>query len=201
MKASVRRRVLHARDSLESDLRRAKDTKIQEKFLSGDDFLGARNIMLFASFRSEPDTHGLIRKSLTLQKRVILPRVKKEGYALLLYEIKDHGELVPGYMDIPEPSVPEERRFDGELLDLIVMPGVAFDREGGRLGYGGGYYDRFIASLDRRPPLVALAYEEQIIDRVPLGDHDIRVDTIITDERVIQVIQSKPEGSTWSHTK
>jgi 5-formyltetrahydrofolate cyclo-ligase len=104
---------------------------------------------------------------------------------LRLYEIKELSELSAGYMGIPEPAVTEDRERDINDVTLVIMPGAAFDPKGNRLGYGGGYYDRLLSRLRRKIPLVALAYEEQLVDSLPAGPHDIRVHMIVTDRRVI----------------
>ncbi len=185
-KAVIRKEIIRIRDSIDRQAKRIKDTEIEKNLLLQKEFEIAKNIMVFASFRSEPDTYGIMQKSFELGKRVILPKVNRESHELLLYEIIDINELAPGYMNIPEPDVPETRSFHAEDLDLMIIPGIAFGRKGERIGYGGGYYDRLIQTIKRRPPLVAIAYDEQIIEKVPVLDHDINVNKIITDKRVIE---------------
>jgi 5-formyltetrahydrofolate cyclo-ligase len=185
-KSRIRQDVLRKRDSLDPDIKKAKDSLIKEKLFSLEEFRQAPVVFFFASFRSEVSTFAQIEEALSLGKRVILPSVDSRKKELRLYEIKELSELSTGYMDIPEPAVSEERERDINDVTLVIMPGAAFDPKGNRLGYGGGYYDRILSRLRRKIPLVALAYEEQILDSVPAGPHDIRVHIIVTDRRVIR---------------
>ncbi|MDP2278803.1 MAG: 5-formyltetrahydrofolate cyclo-ligase, partial [Nitrospirota bacterium] len=146
----------------------------------------AKTIFFYASFKSEADTIEMIKISLSHGKQVILPKVDKENKRLLLYEIKDINELVQGYMDILEPSVSEERLTGLADIDLIIIPGSAFDVSGSRLGYGAGFYDRLLAEIKNKIPIIAPAYEEQIMKNIPSEPHDVRVDKIVTDRRVIE---------------
>jgi len=184
-KSRIRQDVLTKRDSLDPDIRKAKDDRIKERLFSLPEFQQAPILFLFASFRSEVSTFTQIAEALTLGKRVILPSVDSMNKELRLYEIKELSELSAGYMGIPEPAVTEDRERDINDVTLVIMPGAAFDPKGNRLGYGGGYYDRLLSRLRRNIPLVALAYEEQLLDSLPSVPHDIRVHMIVTDQRVI----------------
>ena len=184
-KSRIRQDVLKKRDSLDPDIKKTKDSLIKERLFSLVEFHQAPILFLFASFRSEVSTFPQITEALALGKRVILPSVDSLNKELRLFEIKGLSELSAGYMGIPEPAVPEERERDINDVTLVIMPGAAFDPGGNRLGYGGGYYDRLLSRLRRRIPLVALAYEEQLVDSLPTGPHDIKVHMIVTDQRVI----------------
>ena len=185
-KSRIRQDVLTKRDSLDPDIRKAKDDRIKERLFSLAEFQQAPILFLFASFRSEVSTSAQIAEALSLGKRVILPSVDPLNKELRLYEIKGLSELSTGYMGIPEPAVAEDRERDINDVTLVIMPGAAFDLKGNRLGYGGGYYDRLLSRLRRKIPLVALAYEEQLLESLPAGPHDIRVHMIVTDKRIIQ---------------
>jgi len=185
-KARIRKVVLGVRDSIAPETRAAKDSLIKERLLALPQFLHAQVIFFFASFRSEVSTGPPMEESLKRGRRVVVPRVDKESRNLKLYEIASLSELVPGYMGIPEPDAAEKRRRDINDTDLVIMPGAAFDSRGNRLGYGGGYYDRLLSGLSKSIPLIAVAYEEQIIDSVPFGPHDVKVHAIVTDKRVIE---------------
>ena len=191
-KARIRRVVLGVRDAIAPETRAAKNSLTKERLLALPRFLHARVIFFFASFRSEVSTGPLMEESLKRGKRVVVPRVDRDSKSLKLYEITALSELVPGYMGIPEPEVSEERRRDINDADLVIMPGAAFDTHGNRLGYGGGYYDRLLSGLVKNIPLIAIAYEEQIIESVPVGPHDIRVHVIVTDSRTIECAAPLP---------
>jgi 5-formyltetrahydrofolate cyclo-ligase len=160
---------------------------IQERLTGLREYKESKTVLLFASFNSEVDTSGIIDDALQRGKRVVLPKVDTEKKILALYSIKTRTELKPGFKGIPEPESLPEREISPEEIDFILVPGVAFDEHGGRLGYGGGYYDKLLGSLNQKPHLVAIAFEEQIIERVPVSTHDIRIPKIVTDRRIIEI--------------
>ncbi len=186
-KKELRRKIIQRRDRIPSEVRAIKDREIMDRIVSYKPFTEIGTVMLFASFRSEVNTFPIIEKALQRGKRVALPRVNRSERMLELYYIESMEQLETGYMGIKEPIVSPERIALAEDMEIIVLPGVAFDEQGGRLGYGGGYYDRLLDSLRKAPLLVAVAYEEQIVDEIPVEQHDRRVQVIITDKRVIEV--------------
>ncbi|MEO5358301.1 MAG: 5-formyltetrahydrofolate cyclo-ligase [Nitrospirae bacterium YQR-1] len=184
-KAALRKKILSLRDSLDAEEKRQRDSYIKNRLFTLDELRGAQCVMFFASFKSEPDTFPMIEQALTMKKDVILPRVNREKHILEAYKVTGLSSLKPGYMGISEPE-PSEAPTAGRI-DLIVMPGAAFDRAGGRLGYGGGYYDDFISAMSKKPYLVAICYAGQVVSAVPVESHDVRVDKIVTDCEVIDV--------------
>ncbi len=181
MKKILRKQVLDARDRLTADERAAKSREIGKQLFALPEFSAARVIMLFASFRSEVDTVPMIRQALLSGKRVILPKVT--GKVLELFEIADYDlDVVSGVWGIPEPRTGRPGRV--EDVDLMVVPGVAFDERGNRIGYGAGYYDKLLPSF--RGSTVALAFEAQIVTNVPVDPHDVPVGKIVTEKRVIE---------------
>ena len=149
-----------------------------------------RSYFLFVSFRSEVETLGLINQLLGRGKIVTVPLVSvREKKMTAVRLINPEEDLVPGYYGILEPSrkIVEERKIDPASIDIVVLPGSVFDEKGGRLGYGGGFYDRFLA-LEIRPSAlrVALAFDMQILVEVPQQPHDMPVDFIITENRIIK---------------
>jgi 5-formyltetrahydrofolate cyclo-ligase len=183
-KAELRKELLSKRDRIPPEVRKTKNRIIRESLLSLEEFRNAGIILFFASFKTEFDTTELIKSSLSGEKRVVLPKVDKENQGLLLYEIKDFSELAPGYMGIPEPSV-SEKKMNINDADIVIIPGAGFDASGNRIGYGGGYYDRLLSGLQKEIPVIAPAYEEQVVDSILSEPHDIKVQIIVTDRRVI----------------
>lgn len=184
-KALIRKSVLSKRESIDSDLLKPRSIKILNKFISLKEFKQAEVIMFYASFGSEVETFDIIDEAMNIGKKILLPRVDKSKDSLKLYEIKSLDDLRYGYMGIPEPIHSDETMHGVNFADLIVMPGAGFDLQGNRLGYGKGYYDKMLSKLKKKIPLIALAFEEQIVENIPSEPHDIRVDAIVTDERVI----------------
>ncbi|MBI5075302.1 MAG: 5-formyltetrahydrofolate cyclo-ligase [Nitrospirae bacterium] len=203
-KTSLRKEILAKRDSIPPAAKKTKDRAIEERLFLLPEFITAKTIFFFASFRSEVDTFGMLGRALDERKRIVLPRV--EGQGLGLYEIKSLDELAPGYMKIPEPkphfanSRPDGadkggqggfydmRRVSINDVDAVIVPGAAFDETGNRIGYGGGFYDRLLAELQKPVPVIAPTYEEQVIEAVPTDSHDRKVNIIITDRREIRCL-------------
>ncbi len=187
MKKKIRKNVIEKRNSLPPIERKKKDLCIMEKLFTLPEFKKAHNVLFYASFRTEVSTVNMIKESLKMGKRVVLPKVDKDSHRLILYQIKNTGELSPGYKGIPEPFLADERLIDLNDIDLIVIPGTGFDYSGNRLGYGAGYYDILFSEIHEKIPFIALAYEEQLVESIPAELHDVKVDMIITDKQVIKI--------------
>lgn len=185
-KKTLRQETLLKRDAIPENIKEEKDTAIRQRIIRLPEFTDAKTILFYASFRSEVDTMEMIKISLSQGKRAILPKVDKENKRLKLYEIKDMNELAKGYMGISEPSVSEERLTGLDDIGLVIIPGAVFDVSGNRLGYGAGFYDRLFAEIKNKIPVIAPAYEEQLIENIPSEPHDIKVDKIVTNKRVIE---------------
>ncbi len=182
MKKILRKQVLAARDSLLPKERTAKSREIEERLFSLPEFTSAHVVMFFASFRTEVETGAMIKRALSSGKRVILPKV--QGKELALYEISDFDDdVVPGAWGIPEPTGAKPAKLDD--IDLMIMPGAAFDERGNRLGYGAGFYDRILPTFGKKT--IALAFEAQIVPDVPADPHDVPVNKIVTERRIINV--------------
>lgn len=187
MKKRLRKEVLSKRDSIIPLERGKKDALIKQKLFRLPEFKAAKAILFYANFRSEVDTINMMDESLKIGKTVFVPKVDKVRHRLRVYEIRDLRELTPGYMGIPEPYLPDNRLCNLKDVDLVIVPGVCFDRSGNRLGYGAGYYDILLSHMKKKVPFIALSYEEQLVDTVPSEIHDIKVDMIVTDGQIIKV--------------
>ncbi|MBI4655085.1 MAG: 5-formyltetrahydrofolate cyclo-ligase [Nitrospirae bacterium] len=185
MKKSLRESLLKKRDSIEPKRKNEKEALIIKRLLNIQEFKKAKSILFYASFRSEVDTMGCLNSAIKLGKKIGLPKVDKEQGCLNLYEIKDTSELQPNYMGILELSILKGRKMNLKDIDVVVVPGAGFDTKGNRLGYGAGYYDKLLSGSRKHITTIALAFEEQIVPGVPREGHDVRVDKIITERRVI----------------
>ena len=186
-KGLLRGELLKKRDAIPAEVRRAKDRLIRGNLLALEEIGNAKTLFFFASFRSEVDTIEMMRELLGQCKRIVLPKVDTDKHVLVLYEIREMEELSAGYMGIPEPSVTTEDRAVGVGdVDAVIIPGAGFDASGNRIGYGGGYYDRLLATLGKEVPVIAPAYEEQLVESIPSEPHDVRISMIVTDRRVIR---------------
>ena len=133
-------------------------------------------------------------KSLSDRKVTVLPRVDKKNETLMLYEIRNWSELSPGSWGILEPDEMEGRAISVDDIDIVIAPGVAFDESCNRLGYGKGYYDKLLSRKKGLIPFViGLAYEEQIVNALPCNPHDIKMDIVITDKRIITCHEPKKD--------
>ncbi|MEN8265303.1 MAG: 5-formyltetrahydrofolate cyclo-ligase [Nitrospirota bacterium] len=197
MKKRLREKLLKKRDSIPHDLKAQKESEIEQKLFDLDIFKKAACLLMYVSFRSEVDTRRYLDDVLKTGKVLVLPLVDTRHKGLKLYKINATSELSPGYMGIPEPAARESRRVTIKEIDLVVIPGTGFDINGNRLGYGGGYYDRLLSYESKQLakvehiPTVALAFEEQIGEEIPAEPHDIQVDMIITDKRLIRCDKRK----------
>jgi len=191
LKDKLRKEIIIKRDLISENNRLSKDESIRNKLFSLPEFIKADTIFIYFSFRSEVDTFFIIEKALNKGKRVILPKVEKKKRKLYLYEINSIKDLSLGYMGIYEPIPDISREVGINEVDLIIVPGVCFDIYGNRIGYGGGYYDIILSEKKTNSPVIALSYEEQIVQKIPSEPHDIKVDIIITDQRIINAHESR----------
>ncbi len=184
-KRSVRERIGAQRDALDPAYRQTASAAIVARLAALPSFAAARELLLTLPFRSEWDTRALIEAAAVLGKTIVLPRVDGTSRMLDLHRIGDvERDVVPGYQGIPEPlaSLP---KVNIGAIDWVLVPGLAFDLGGARLGYGGGFYDRMLAQLSPGTPRVAGAFALQIIDTVPAAPHDLVVDVIATESGLI----------------
>jgi 5-formyltetrahydrofolate cyclo-ligase len=185
-KKELRKKVQETRDSLDPEQRQLLSAEVGENLWSIPEFNQAETLLFFLSFRSEVDTKPMIIRALEEEKAVCVPCTDMETKAMMASRIMNlDGDLRMGNYNILEPREECLRPVSPERLDVVLMPGVAFDLTGGRLGYGGGYYDRFLESCSPRCLLIALAFELQIVEHVPCADHDIHIHKIVTEKRVI----------------
>jgi len=182
VKDKIRKQVLDARFKLAPEQRRAKSAEIEAKLFVLPEFRAASIVLFYASFQSEVETHHMIRRALAEGKRVALPKVK--GKELELFEIVNFdSDVGPGAWGIPEPE--SGRPAELANIGLIVVPGAAFDVRGNRIGYGAGFYDKLLPLY--KGNTVALAFELQIVPEAPADSHDIPMQMIVTEKRVINV--------------
>jgi 5-formyltetrahydrofolate cyclo-ligase len=145
----------------------------------------ARTISTYLDIGSEVRTRGFVEWALGNGKRIIVPVVERGSKRLIFSEFKAPDELERGAHGIPEPKREFRRPVALEQADVILIPGVAWDRRGFRIGYGAGYYDRSINALRTHVTSVGLAYEFQFVSSVPRSRYDRRVDRIVTERRII----------------
>jgi 5-formyltetrahydrofolate cyclo-ligase len=182
-KPDIRRRILTLRSQLTIDEVAAKSTAVWERFLALSVYKEATVVHCYVAAKSnEVDTRPFIEECLRSQKVLLVPIVDYRMKRLLSARIETLDELRVGRFGLYEPPLPSARLADPSSIDLVVVPGVAFDPSGNRIGLGGGYYDRFLRGL--RALKVGVAYQFQIVERIVPTPTDTPVDLIITEERV-----------------
>lgn len=183
-KKEVRTLALAQRAALTENERQGKNRQIQELVLSLPEYEAAQTVMLFLNFRDEVETTFLAEETLARGKGLILPRCGPQ-HILIPAVIRDLSrDVEPGTWGIREPRKDALIEADPGTVDLVLVPGAAFDRSGNRLGYGGGYYDRFFARLPAGVPRVAIAYSLQVLPEVPTDEHDEKITILVTEEGV-----------------
>jgi len=181
-KTSLRKTMLARRRALEAEACYSSSLKVQQRFVDTAEFLQARSVGLYSSILNEVFTEEIFKSARTAGKSIFYPRV--EGESLTFIAVADPGELRPGAFGILEP-VGREGRNAGEI-DLIVVPGIAFDWTGHRLGFGQGYYDRVLRELGPEAIPVGLGFDWQVVEKLPNEPHDIRMHLIVTETETIR---------------
>lgn len=168
----------------------AEKTKaIEAKLFDFANFLEAKIVLLYVNGDYEVRTDNIIKRSYDYGKIVVLPAFDPVKFNMNLLKVDNfEKELIPGPRGVLEPDAGRCKIVPLERIDIAVIPGLAFDEKGGRIGSGKGYYDRLIPKLAITTRKVALTFEEQIVPQVPMDSHDKHVDIIITDKRVIYKI-------------
>jgi len=163
----------------------ASSVEIQGRFLQSEFFLGAGCLALYSAIHHEAQTDGVAGRALACGKTLVYPRV--DGDALVFVKVENLNELAPGSFGVLDR--PGQNLLPVAALGLVVVPGVAFDLRGPRLGYGRGFYDRALGSCRSECLRVGFAYDSQLTDALPALDHDKTLSVLMTETRTL----------TWSH--
>ncbi len=202
-KKAFRKAMLAKRDAIPYENRMEADRARDARIRNWDVYKEAELLLFYVSYRSEADTRLLMKEALEAGRNVAVPKVV--GTDMVFYRITHMNQLVEGYKGILEPDVErceavtevngtaaaQSQSVTCPVLPkrtILFVPGCAFDKSGGRMGYGGGFYDRF---MEKYPDVlkVALAYEEQLVEAVPREVHDKPVDVIVAEVRMIQTVK------------
>lgn len=184
-KKALRNKILSIRDSLNNNEKELMDNKIFNELVNTDLYKKAVNIFIYISFSNEINTRNIIEKAFEDKKNVFIPKVYKDDKSMKAIKLNSFNELKKNSMGILEP-MDDSNFIEKENIDLIIVPGVVFDNECNRIGYGGGYYDRYLEDIKSKGNKIALAYDLQIVDEIECESHDIKVDYIITNTIIIK---------------
>lgn len=186
-KNEIRKKILSIRNNLTRETARDKSKFIINKFLSTEEFLISKNIMVYMDFKNEVNTKELIQYMLQSNKNVIIPYTDMVNIKIIPVEIKSLDDLVYckyGYLEPKKECI--NNPFSEDQIDLIVVPGVVFDKNRNRVGFGKGYYDKLLSKRRSGVKAIAFAYDFQVLESVPFEEHDIKMDKIITENEVIE---------------
>ncbi len=186
-KDRLRRQFLQIRKNIPEEARRQAERQIAQRLFETELYQTAGRIYCYAAFREEAGTGEILTESLRQGKPTAVPRVMGKRKMEFFY-LRSMEDLRPGTWSIPEPGPWCTQAPKPDETCLVIMPGAAFDREGNRLGYGGGYYDTYLADCPQCLR-AALAFAAQCTDHIPADPHDIRPDIIITEKELIKCFQ------------
>ena len=178
-KAALRKHLLEKRDATSAELRDIASEKIHENLKKNSSFINAQNIACYFPIGSEVNTHNIILDILKQGKNLLLPRIIDND--IEFYIVSNLERLEKGSFEIMEPKDSCER---AKKIDCILIPTVGISKLGVRLGYGKGYYDRFLSSTDAVK--ISLTYSKQIVKSIPSDSHDVKIDWIITEDENIK---------------
>jgi len=183
----LRNSILGHRDALTLAEQTEKSERILSSLLTLTEVQQVSIFFIYVNFRSEVQTIPFIQHCLSAGKTVTVPVTRVAEKKLQAVQLTDvEKDLQPGYCGIPEPGsiLQQTMEYDPASIDMVIVPGSVFDRQGGRLGYGGGYYDRFLVNAAPEAMRAALAYESQLVDTIELQPHDQLMDWIITEKNI-----------------
>ncbi|WP_312114447.1 5-formyltetrahydrofolate cyclo-ligase [Brevibacillus reuszeri] len=181
-KKQLRTHIMEARKAMPPEERKLRSEQACSHLLACERVAGAKAIMAFHPFGAELDILPFVEQARGRGQEIWLPLTLLAERRLVPYVFSGPEMLKQGVYGIWEPDSERAVEADIAKLDVVLVPGVAFDRSGGRMGYGGGFYDRFLAGLKERPYLLGVGFSMQVVDHVPLEPHDIPLDAVVTEE-------------------
>ena len=186
LKNNLRKNMLYKRKNMEVHNVSAFSSIITSTIIQLPEFINCKNIMLYLSFNKEVDTYPLATWCLNNGKTVIAPYCIRETRQIIPFKINNlTTDLVKSAFGVMEPKHDLLEKANIEDIDLIIVPGVVFDKHCNRIGFGAGYYDRFLSKRLKNTPTIGIAYDYQIVDNISIGEYDVPLDFIITDKRII----------------
>jgi len=189
MKSTIRTSLISQRNKMPFPEIIQKSALIKERLFGLEEFQRSHTILFYVSYGSEVATHEMIQACLASGKKVVVPCTDAKNRKLSLSELQRWEDLGAGAYHIQEPRVECRCEVSLDAVDLIIVPGIAFDLAGHRIGHGMGYYDRLL-SKNIKATKIALAFELQLVEKIPAEYHDVSVDMIITERRIIHTKKS-----------
>ena len=183
LKQSLRREMKQRLLSIPEEEYEEKSRKIREILFKQPEWQNAKTVGITLSNFPEADTRMIIQRGWEEGKRIAVPKCVPETKAMDFYQIQSFHDVEKGFFGLLEPLPEKTKWVSKEEIDLLIVPGLIFSKKGYRIGFGGGYYDRYLS--DFKGLTLALSFHEQIVENIPVEDHDLPVRKIVTDKGVI----------------
>ena len=180
MKKQLRNEIINKRLQMSKEDIEEKSKAILD-IIKSYDLDGYTNILIFMDFKKEVQTRPIIEYLMSIKKKIFLPKINKNN-EMTLHPVSDLSELRRSKFGILEPI--QEEAISPQDLDFIFAPGLAFDFNGNRLGYGGGYYDQLLSKIKQSTPVIGLAFDFQLVEKVPYDERDKAIDGLITEKKL-----------------
>jgi 5,10-methenyltetrahydrofolate synthetase len=183
-KAEMRKAILAQRAALSQPAWQAANRAISKQVLALGAYRDAQTVLAYMSIAAEFDSSEIVRTAIADDKVLVLPKINKSNNRLDLFRVSNiDADLIPGPWGILEPNAQRCEKISPDEVDFVLVPGLAFDADCRRLGYGAGYYDRLLEDLGPFATFVAAAFALQIVERVPVEAHDISLDVVVTENQ------------------
>jgi 5-formyltetrahydrofolate cyclo-ligase len=189
MKDKLRKKLINLRKNISENEVFEKSKKIKNRLFKMKEFKEASAILFYVSYDNEVFTHEMIKDGISNKKNIVVPVTDKKNKTIILSKLESFYDLSPGAYNILEPKKEKIKEIPIDELDLIIVPGVGFDVQGHRIGHGKGYYDNLLKNS--KAPKIGLSFEFQIVKNVPIEKHDIHMDKIVTEKRIIVCKKSR----------
>ena len=193
-KKELRNQVKGALSQLSDEQYKGMSKQITDQLLKEETIKNAYTIAVTLSNKPEVDTYLLIEELWKGNKKVVVPKCNPKDRTMQFYKINSFNQLEKVYMNLKEPIVEITQLVNSDEIDVILVPGVVYDFDGYRIGFGGGYYDRYLVNYSGT--LISLAFNIQLIEKVPRESHDIPVNLIITENKRIECGKKRKESLT-----
>lgn len=186
-KKFIRQKMIEERNSLTSLEVQGKSHEVAQLFLALPEYKKATTILTYLATRNEIETTTLIKNSWLQHKDILVPICQPSDKSIIPSKLVSFTDIITGHWNIPEPRPETIQPVSSSKIDLVVLPGMAFDLQGNRIGYGAGYFDRFLLKIPADCPKIALTYDFQVVQSIVPEKHDIPVDIIVTESRIIRI--------------
>jgi len=181
-KSLLREKLKELRERLSDDEVKGKSSEITKRLLQLQEYVNAKTVMFYMGVNKEVQTEDAVSNALAANKKVAVPVTDLDNGRIIASHLESLNSMKPGAYGIPEPN--DVKEVDAKQIELVVIPGLAFDEKGNRVGYGLGFFDKFLKNFNGKK--IALSYESQIVDMIRTTEQDVAVDKIITEQRVIE---------------